>query len=336
MASSSRAAEASGVTRKLILLAVAVVLFVTLYTGGWFYAASWIKDRAERELAASARGMHSAACGNLSVRGYPFRIGVFCDSVAIDDHPSGLSATFGALRSAAQVYRPGHAVFELDGPAQVRVTPDLVFDADWDLMHASAVAWTDGLERASVAYDGLRGKLNMPSQHLSLGIAATHGEKHVRQSGDALDVAASLDALSVDLGDKVLPPMNVSADLTIADAAKWLTAEGPPPTLPLGTSAELRSLTVDLGGDQKLTLSGPVAVGEDGTVSGTLDLTIDGITAWRDRVSAVFPEVEETARRVASAIKGLSGGKERAVVKVSIRQGTVYLGLFPVAEIPPF
>ena len=334
MASSSRA-DTSGVTRKLVWLTVAIVLFGALYTGGWFYAASWLKDRATKELAASEQGLHSASCSNLSVRGYPFRIGVFCDSLGIDDRASGLSATFGALRSAAQVYRPGHAVIELDGPAQVRVTPDLAFDVDWDLMRASAVAWTNGLDRASIAYDGLKGRLNVPSQGLSLGIAATHGEKHVRQSGEALDVAASLEALSLDLGDKVLPPLNVAVDVTIADAAKWISAEGPPPTLPLGTSAELRGLSLDLGADNRMTLSGPVSVDDAGYVSGALDLTIEGVTGWRDRISEVFPDAAETVQRVAGAIKGLSGGQDRAVVKLNIRQGTVYLGLFPVAEIPP-
>ena len=184
MASSSQTG-ASGVSRKYVRLAIAVVLAIALYTGGWFYAASWLKDRLTAQLSASAQGLHSASCGNLDVRGFPFRIGVFCDSVAIDDRPSGLSATFGALRSAAQVYRPGHAVLELDGPAQVRMTPDLVFNVDWDLLRASVVAWTDGLDRASVAYDGLKGKLNVPSRALSIGIAATHGEKHIRRSGEA-------------------------------------------------------------------------------------------------------------------------------------------------------
>lgn len=334
MASSSRA-DTSGVTRKLVWLTVAIVLFGALYTGGWFYAASWLKDRATKELAASEQGLHSASCSNLSVRGYPFRIGVFCDSLGIDDRASGLSATFGAFRSAAQVYRPGHAVIELDGPAQVRVTPDVAFDVDWDLMRASAVAWTNGLDRASIAYDGLKGRLNVPSKGLSLGIAATHGEKHIRQSGEALDVAASLEALSLDLGDKVLPPLNVAVDVTIADAAKWISAEGPPPTLPLGTSAELRGLSLDLGADNRMTLSGPVSVDDAGYVSGALDLTIEGVTGWRDRISEVFPDAAETVQRVAGAIKGLSGGHDRAVVKLNIRQGTVYLGLFPVAEIPP-
>lgn len=334
MASSSRA-DTSGVTRKLVWLAIAVVVFAALYTGGWFYAASRLKDRLTEALAASQQGMHSASCSGLSVRGFPFRIGVFCDSVGIDDRPTGLSASFGALRSAAQVYRPGHAVIELDGPAQVRVTPDLAFDVNWDLLRASAVAWTDGLDRASVAYDGLKGRFNVPSQALSVGIAATHGEKHLRRSGEALDVAASLDALSLDLGDKTLPPLDVKVDLTIADAAKWMSTEGPPPTAPLGSSAELRGLSLDLGDGKTITLSGPVKIGDDGYVSGVLDLTIEGIEAWRDRVSEVFPEAAETAQRVAGAIKGLSGGQDRAVVKLNVQQGTVYLGPFPIAEIPP-
>ena len=335
MASSSRT-DASGVTRKLIRLGVGVVVAGALYTGGWFYAASWVKDTVDRQLAASEQGMHSAACSNLTVRGFPFRIGLFCDSVALDDRPTGLSATFGALRSAAQVYRPGHAVIELDGPAQVRITPDLVFDADWSLLHASAVAWTDGLDRAAVAYDGLKGRLNVPSEGVSVGIAATHGEKHLRRSGEALDLAASFDALSLDLGDRMLPPLDAAVDLTIADAAKWISVEGPPADAPLGASMELRRLSLDLGDGKVASLSGPLKVGDDGFVSGTLDLDITGIAVWRDRISEAFPEIADTAAQVAEAIKGLSKDGERAVVKLKVDGGTVYLGLFPIAFIPPF
>lgn len=335
MASSSRA-DASGVTRKLIRLAVAVVIVAALYTGGWFYAASVLKDTLSQRLTASEQGMHSASCRNLSVRGYPFRIGLFCDSVGIGDRPSGLSATFGALRSAAQVYRPGHAVVELDGPAQIRVTPDLVLDVDWDLLHASAAAWTSGLDRASIAYDGLKGRLNVPSEAISIGVAATHGEKHIRQTGTALDVAASFDGLALDLDGRVLPPLDVTVDMTIADAARWISVEGPPADAPLGAAIELRRFSLDLGDGKVASLSGPLAVGDDGYLSGTLDLDIAGITVWRDRISEAFPEIAETAMRVAQAIQGLSKGADRAVVKLNVRDGTVYLGLFPIAFIPPF
>ena len=69
---------------------------------------------------------------------------------------------------------------------------------------------------------------------------------------------------------------------------------------------------------------------------GTLDLDIAGITVWRDRVSEAFPEVAETAAQVAQVIQGLSKGGDRAVVKLNVQDGTVYLGLFPIAFIPPF
>ena len=334
MASSSRAA-ASGTTRKLAWLAAAVVLAVALYTGGWFYAAGRLTDRLAGRLDASRGEMVSLTCGDLSVRGFPFRIGVFCDTVGVDDRPSGLSATFGALRSAAQVYRPGHAVVELDGPAQVRVTPDRVFVADWSLLRASAVAWTDGLDRGSLAYDGLKGRLTVPSAAFSLGVSVGHGEAHLRRSGEALDAAGAAERLSLDLGDRVLPPLDVAVDMTIADAAGWISAEGPPDDAPYGAKVELRRLSLDLGEGRRAALSGPLTIGEDGYLSGTLDLDIEGISVWRDRIAEAFPEVEETARRIAQAILGLSGGKERAVVKLNLRDGTVYLGPFPIAFLPP-
>jgi hypothetical protein len=334
MASSSRTG-ASGVTRKLVGLTIAVIVVGALYTGGWFYAAKWLEDTLSQKLAASQQGMHAAACGNLAVRGFPFRIGLFCDSVALDDRPSGLSASFGPLRSAAQVYRPGHAVLELDGPAQVRMTPDVTLDANWDLLHASANAWTNGLDRASMAYDGLKARLNAPSDALSIGIAARHGENHIRQSGEALDVAASFDALSLDFGGRVLPPLDVVADMTIADAARWVSSEGPPAGVPLGTSMELRRLSLDLGEGKTATLSGPLSIGDDGYLSGVVDLDIAGIDVWRDRISEAFPEVADSALRIAQVLRGLSKGDDRAVVKLNVQDGTVYLGLFPIAFIPP-
>lgn len=322
--------------RKLVWLAVGVAIVAGLYAAGWFYAAGRIGDALTRRLDASRERLVSYSCGDLSVRGFPFRIGVFCDTVGIDDRPNGLSASFGALRSAAQVYRPGHAVIELDGPAQVRVTPDRVFVADWALMHASAVGWTDGLDRGSLAYEGLTGRLAAPSAAFSLGLSAARGEAHLRRSGEALDVAGSAERLVLDLDARALPPLDAALDMTIADAARWISAEGPPDEAPYGAKVELRRLALDLGEGNRVVLSGPLTVEEDGSLSGAVDLEIEGIAVWRDRISAAFPEIAETAARVAQAISDLSDGKDRAVVKLTLRDGTVYLGLFPIAFLPPF
>ncbi|MGO7902907.1 DUF2125 domain-containing protein, partial [Rhizobium ruizarguesonis] len=67
----------------------------------------------------------SGECSDIEFRGYPFRIGLFCSKIYVDDNVNGVSATFGALRSAAQVYSPGNIVWERDSPAEIRTTNGL-------------------------------------------------------------------------------------------------------------------------------------------------------------------------------------------------------------------
>ncbi len=48
----------------------------------------------------------SGECGDIAFKGYPFRIGLFCSKVTVDDSQNGVSASFGELRSAAQSIIP--------------------------------------------------------------------------------------------------------------------------------------------------------------------------------------------------------------------------------------
>ena len=97
MAASSR----SGSSRKFWLLGGGVVLVIALYTGGWFYAASVLKTNVLRAIAPRDTAELSGECADMDFRGYPFRIGLFCSKVDVDDNANGVSASFGALRSAA-------------------------------------------------------------------------------------------------------------------------------------------------------------------------------------------------------------------------------------------
>ncbi len=121
MAASSR----SSVSTKIWALAVGILLVIALYTAGWFYAASTLKEKTLALLGDQQRHGVSALCQDAEYRGYPFRIGLFCSKVSIDDKTNGVSATFGALRSAAQIYQPNHIVWELDGPAETAPAPAL-------------------------------------------------------------------------------------------------------------------------------------------------------------------------------------------------------------------
>ena len=60
-----------------------------------------------------------AECVNLTARGFPFRIGLFCDRVAFEQPSAAMTLSAGAFRSAGQIYDPMRLVAELDGPAKI-------------------------------------------------------------------------------------------------------------------------------------------------------------------------------------------------------------------------
>ncbi|SOC43679.1 hypothetical protein SAMN05892877_111194 [Rhizobium subbaraonis] len=328
---STNGATTSRIARRFWLLGLGIVLFVAAYTAAWFYGANRLGNYVRTQM---SEADVSLACSGLDVKGYPFRIGVFCDAIGVDDKRTGTSASFGALRSAAQVYRPGHAVLEIDGPAQIRVSPDLALTADWDLLHASAVAGTGGLERTSIAHDGIKGTFTAGRTDVNLAFSARHGEVHARRNDEALDIALSADGLNLNVSDTTMPQVDVVLDATIENAADWLN-DGPPTTAPHGTKGELRNFSLAFVNGSNAALSGPYEVDDKGRLSGNFQVQLKGIDTVRDAVAEAFPEIAETASSVASTIRSLSGGKDEASVRLRVRDGVVYLGIIPLAAIPP-
>ena len=104
----SRQATTRSYSRRFAWLAAAIVVVVAAYTGAWFYAAGMIETRIGEAMQASG-GDAVPRCERPSARGYPFRIGVFCDAVAFEDARGEISVRAGAFRSAAQVYDPFHS-----------------------------------------------------------------------------------------------------------------------------------------------------------------------------------------------------------------------------------
>jgi hypothetical protein len=190
-------AKPSPTGRKFLWLAAGIVFVGGLYSAGWFLAADQIQKRLTAYLTKGQAIGFSGECAEMEVRGFPFRLGLFCDKVRLDDTRRGASASFGALRTAAQVYQPGRAVLELDGPAEIRVSPGVTISADWTLLRASVAATLSGIDRTSLAYDNLTGTARSPLTGKGLGFGASHGELHLRQNGGNLDAALSIEKLDL-------------------------------------------------------------------------------------------------------------------------------------------
>ncbi len=333
-------------SRKIRRLAIGIVLFLIAYSGAWFFAANQIETRLAAFLVDRKANGSSAECDGMDVRGFPFRIGLFCNSVRLDDAGRGASASFGALRSAAQVYRPGHAIVELDGPAEVRFSPGMTVSADWTLLHASVQATLSGLNRTSITYDQLAGTAILPAFEDDAAPGDTHkfifnaghGEAHLRQNGADLDAALSVDKFDLKLDDglSLLPPVNASADLTFVDRASLMQRGSWRPDALRGSKGEMRNVTLDLGNGMVTTASGPFSVNDQGLISGEFSVTMKNIDGWRQNLVKVFPDKDDTVmvNNIANMLTALADGKNEATVKLNVRDGIAFLAFFPIGELP--
>ncbi|AWI58552.1 DUF2125 domain-containing protein [Sinorhizobium fredii] len=323
-------------SRKFLWLATGIILVAGFYSGAWFVAADQIEKRLPAYLAEKQASGLGGECTDLEVRGFPFRIGLFCDKIRLDDTRHGASASFGALRTAAQVYQPGRAIVELDGPAEIRVSPGVSVSADWTLLHASLAATLSGVDRTSIAYDNLTGTVRSPLLGKGVGFGASHGEIHLRQNGDDLDAALSVDKLDLrpEEGPSPAPPANIAADLTITGKAEWLRGATISPHMLRGAKGELRQLTLDAGSGMNAKLSGPFSVNEQGLVSGEFSLTLVNIDAWRENLVKAVPEETDLINNIANVLAALAAGKDEATVKLNVRDGTAFLAFVPIGVLP--
>ncbi|HEV7437341.1 MAG TPA: DUF2125 domain-containing protein [Pseudorhizobium sp.] len=334
MAASSR----TNVSRKIWFLAAAIIIAIAVYTGGWFYAASLLKEKTLALLGSQEANGISVRCADATYRGYPFRIGLFCSSLALDDRNNGISATAGALRSAAQVYDPSRIVWEVDGPAQVRTSHGLTVSSDWESLQSSLLAKGRGVERSSTIINQGLSRIVSTSANRSLNLGAERSEMHLRQNGADLDAAFRLENVRVTGAEalEALPAMTTLADITLVGRSGLIDGTDPSGIALYGTEGEIRALSADLGEGRTIRISGPFSIDDDGYLSGRLKLKVDQIDAWRESLAEAFPEIAPVLQTVAGMLSALNGGGQSASLDLSVNRGKVFAGGFiPIGEIPP-
>jgi hypothetical protein len=316
-------------------LTVGILIFLAVYSGMWFLAAHQIETRLA-SLLTSRSGSATATCDGLNVRGFPFRIGLFCDAVKVDDRTAGASGSAGALRSAAQVYWPGHAVIELDGPAELRMSPGLTASIDWQALRASVQATLTGLDRTSVVSDRIHGSLVPAVEEATLGFAADHAELRLRQNGADLDAAFNVAQLDLKPGNgaSLLPLLDAAIDITVKDRGSVLTRGGFFRHALRNSSGEVRNLTLDLGNGRVTTARGPFTVNDQGLISGAFEVTMRDVAAWRTTLATAFPDSENMLDNAANMLTALAAGGNDTTVTLNVRDGVAFLAFIPVGMLP--
>jgi hypothetical protein len=322
---------------KIAGLAIFVVFAVLAYTALWFYLAGQLQNRVEGLIAGLRDDNVTAACDNLDVRGYPFRIGLACDGVqaaTAGGTPASLSTA--SFRSAAQVYKPGHIVSELDGPLRVALAGGEAVDANWGSLQASTIFGTSGLDRASL--DGRDIAAEFSIHNVSdMRLAADNLQVHTRRNGDDLDLAFMSNRTRIEGGGLPanVPELDLVGEARVAGGSGFLGGRSLSAAELRGTSGELTNATAALAGGAQLRLSGPYEIAEDGLISGTFDLAIDNLPVWQATLADIVPQARSTIETAGGILRSLGGGQDGLSVQLQVREGRVALGIIPIGRIPP-
>jgi hypothetical protein len=319
--------------RRIGWLAAFVVFVVIAYSAGWHYLAGRAIQELDARVAALRVAGAEARCADAEMRGYPFRMGLFCTDVAFvaPDGAVELGAT--GLRSAAQIYDPARFVGEVDtlrlrvGPADGAGRAPAVAQAN-DVRFSGRLA--DPLpQRASVEARGIRvgGDPDTADSLMTIGEA----QAHMRSRDGDLDIAASADDIAgqeAGFGRAFALP-RASVDLTVSDGVARAAAGD---FALRGIAGQLRLLELSTGGNSGLTASGPIAVGDDGLIDATLTLTLREPAAVAAHLKTIFPEQADMIDNVSRGLAVLGGSP---TLPLSIRRGEARIAFVRLGVIPP-
>lgn len=326
-----------------------LAVFLMALGVGWYYAWTHGARLLDNEVSALIRNSNDAGreieCANRRVEGFPFRVGIFCDTVSAYAVRDGISIRTGALRSAAQFYAPNSLIAEMDGPLTASTQANGLYTADWASMRASARVGFDGVNRISFQTRQLVLNTPQPGNGPRLVAKLEGGELHLRptpgeKDANAVDLAFLLEKLEFSPTEGLpLPAFALSGDIRLDEMREELK-----PGFNLldhlrarGISGEIRRAQIAPLDGGIVTLSGTFAISPAGRLSTSLDVESTDTHAIADFLGRVMPgqadlwqQIEQTIVLLARADS--SGARK---LRIEIENGIFLVGGFPVAEIPP-
>ena len=329
---SPSAAPTKTYSRRFLWLAVFIVVLVVAYSAGWFYLADRVAKEANAAIASLHRNGVTAECANPAVRGYPFRIGLYCDSLGYEDPSRNVIATAGSLRTVAQIYEPMHVLAELDGPLRTAAPGMPPLWLDWDKLRASVRIAKPLPQRLSVEAEGLSTQTDPDEGDPVMLFSAAKVEGHMKPNGADLDWAGSFAGLQVDpaaAGGRTLPVLSGSVDAILNNGVQLVEAKAGSLR---GQSGTIRNLDLSTGPDTSIAVSGEFSVGADGLLDANLTIRMRDPKGVSAALATAFPEARD---QITTGFSGLSMLGDTPALPLKISRGKAVLGFIPLGNIPP-
>lgn len=322
--------------RFVVLIAIVVVLAL-----GWSAVWLYIAGRVEAEVAALAQADGVTAprltCAELSVRGFPFRFDVHCTEAQVAS--GDIAVDLAGLSATVLVYRPTHILLFAEGPARITdAFNGTVQGARWDELRGSVRLENDRLARASFEASGLAYLDMLLGEEMiaSAESAELHLVDNQEAAGDNQDETSAIGDAALSLYARVLEAEVPALDITrgaavveahatgLPDLAFW----GHPDILRLWQAGDgqitLSGLDAEAEG-VRLAASGEARLDEAGQVNGALEVTSQGV------VERMGDLADDPVARLVLGNRAEDGSYSQSV---SVRGGTVYVGILPLQRLP--
>lgn len=333
-----------GSKRKFTYFVGLIILLFAGFSAGWYWASGKLDEQVALVTSNLALEGKNLDCVNREVRGYPFRIGVFCEGVSFDQPAAGIKVSGKAFRSAAQLYRPGHFIAELDSPYEVLAPGLAPLTVDWENLKASSNIGTGGIKRISIVADKLFVSANDFGTRDLLGSVdqlQLHARASEENDGRDLDVALSGDQWKIDDNEaNLILPVSFSFDGQMADGVA-IVQSGRPLIDVLrdnGGKGELKGFTFSTQNGGMLRISGPIEVSRSGRISGEMVLDIEEPQKLIDYAISVFPPAAADLQNINQYLEAFANRSSGKVaikdLKVQIKDGDVFFGFLKIGEIP--
>ena len=332
---------------------ILVLMLAACWCGLWFYAAS----RAEREIDAWIAHEfllgRAWSCAERSLGGFPFRFEILCREPTLLTRGTGdpLRITAANAHVVAQVWAPNHIVAEFTGPGKVEDTAGgRVFAANWSLLQMSGIGDMSGKpQRLSFSTDKLALQLVTPSAAPTPLFTAKHFETHVRRSAsatggpDGIDFAAGL----VDGDNPAITAAGATGPVNLTLQGNVSAVED---LRPMSVAERVRAWA-QAGGNLRIDVfqvttpkaavsaSGAVSVDPQGRLNGAVNLGFAGVEELLKNLAKTGIIAPEMAPLIgAFTLAGKPGdvaGRKGSTFALTLKEGTVQLGKFPMGIIPP-
>ena len=317
---------------------------MALLSMGWYWAAGKLGETVNgftNQLASSGKVLK---CAEQDVRGYPFRIGVFCQSVTYADPVSGITVTGNAVRTAAQLYRPGHLVAEADSPVDLTLPGLAPLTLEWRNMKSSSNFGTSGLGRISVIADAFKISANDFGRRDLLG-TIDDLQFHARPSisGSPADLEISFSAngwLIDDDGASMIEPIdfNLQAEMSKALGVLQSGQDLLDELKKNGGAGKVSDLTFKTAKGGRVSISGPLEIGTNGLLTGSVVVNVDDPQRLVAYAASVFPPLEADLASIEQYLAAFADKSDGMVkirdLKLTIKEGKVILGFFEIGQLP--